>query len=221
VGAATIREAEGQPEAYLQLQKGQGLILLVTEAKVDAEPWPYLEEGDTVDVLDRRWSVRFVDGGPELPPDLEMENLQSWSAMDSIFGAFSGRAIYQTEFSEPDDHPGSWILDLGEVYESAHVFLNDRDKGTLIGPQFRLRIDADELRETNRLEIHVSNLMANRIIDMDKKNIYWKKFYNVNFPPRRAENRGENGLFDASGWEPLPSGLLGPVRLIEGKEVKF
>ncbi|MCB0669249.1 MAG: hypothetical protein KDC80_25675, partial [Saprospiraceae bacterium] len=97
VGAAIIRKAEGQPEAYLQLQKGQGLILLVTKAKVDAEPWPYVEQGETVEVLDRRWSVRFVDGGPALPPDLEMENLQSWSAMDSIFGAFSGRAIYQTE----------------------------------------------------------------------------------------------------------------------------
>ena len=43
--------------------------------------------------------------------------------------------------------------------------------------------------------------MANRISDMDKKGIFWKKFYNVNFPSRKAENR-KNGLFDASHWTP-------------------
>jgi hypothetical protein len=54
--------------------------------------------------------------------------------------------------------------------------------------------------------------MANRIADLDKRNVFWKKFYNINFPARRAENR-KNGLFDASGWEPRESGLLGPVNL--------
>ena len=55
--------------------------------------------------------------------------------------------------------------------------------------------------------------MANRIMAMDKQNIFWKKFYNVNFPSRKPENR-KNGLFDASGWTPKESGLLGPVRLL-------
>lgn len=59
----------------------------------------------------------------------------------------------------------------------------------------------------------VSNLMANRIANMDKKGVFWKQFYNVNFPARRPENRGRNGLFDASGWEPRPSGLIGPATM--------
>ena len=54
--------------------------------------------------------------------------------------------------------------------------------------------------------------MANRIIYMDKNNIPWKKFYNTNMPARRREN-AKNGIFDASGWEPLPSGLAGPVTI--------
>ncbi len=41
----------------------------------------------------------------------------------------------------------------------------------------------------------------------------WKTFYNVNFPSRLPENRGPDGLFTAARWEPLPSGLLGPVTL--------
>jgi hypothetical protein len=72
------------------------------------------------------------------------------------------------------------------------------------------------LAEDNELEIQVSNLMANRIADLDKRKVFWRKFYNVNFPARKGENR-KNGLFDASGWEPRESGLIGPVRLIQLK----
>ena len=41
----------------------------------------------------------------------------------------------------------------------------------------------------------------------------WKKFYNVNFAARLPENRGPDGLFTAAAWEPLDSGLIGPVTL--------
>jgi hypothetical protein len=47
---------------------------------------------------------------------------------------------------------------------------------------------------------------------MDRNNLPWKIFYNINMPARRRENV-KNGLFDASGWQPLPSGLSGPVTL--------
>jgi hypothetical protein len=41
----------------------------------------------------------------------------------------------------------------------------------------------------------------------------WKKFYNTNMPARRREN-AKNGIFDASAWKPLPSGLVGPVTIM-------
>jgi hypothetical protein len=65
----------------------------------------------------------------------------------------------------------------------------------------------------NKLEIIVANLMANRISYMDKNNLPWKIFYNTNMPARKRENV-KNGLFDASSWSPLPSGLSGPVTLM-------
>lgn len=46
----------------------------------------------------------------------------------------------------------------------------------------------------------------------DRNQLPWKIFYNTNMPVRRGENV-KNGLFDASSWKPLPSGLLGPVTL--------
>ena len=57
--------------------------------------------------------------------------------------------------------------------------------------------------------------MANRIIDMDKNGINYKKFYNINFAAHERENRGPDGNFSAANWDALPSGLLGPVTFTE------
>jgi hypothetical protein len=60
--------------------------------------------------------------------------------------------------------------------------------------------------------------MANRIIDLDKRHINWKKFNNINFAARLPQDRDANGLFDASKWQPRVSGLEGPVTLTEIEE---
>jgi hypothetical protein len=64
--------------------------------------------------------------------------------------------------------------------------------------------------------------MANRIIDMDKRGTKYKKFYNINFAANKVENLDSNGTFTSKHWEPLKSGLLGPVKMIklEPREVK-
>jgi hypothetical protein len=72
---------------------------------------------------------------------------------------------------------------------------------------------AGAMTDTNVLEVDVTNLSANRIADLDRRKVVWKKFYNVNFPARLPENRGADGLFTAAKWAPLESGLLGPVTL--------
>ena len=55
--------------------------------------------------------------------------------------------------------------------------------------------------------------MANRIIYMDRNGENYKKFNNVNFTAKFSENAGKYGSFDTSGWNPLDSGLIGPVIL--------
>lgn len=91
--------------------------------------------------------------------------------------------------------------------------LNGRDLGTLIGPGFRVTLDPASLAATNTLDVRVTNLTANRIADLDRRGVPWKKFYNVNMPSLLLANRGPDGLFTAANWAPLPSGLLGPVTL--------
>jgi hypothetical protein len=76
-----------------------------------------------------------------------------------------------------------------------------------------VRIPKGVLKMKNRLDVVVSNTMANRIAYMDREGIPWKVFHNIDMAARRPENR-KGGVFDASAWKPVPSGLLGPVMLI-------
>jgi len=107
------------------------------------------------------------------------------------------------------------MLDLGRVADSARVIVNGREVAALIDPPWRAVLAAAGLkRGENILEVAVTNLSANRIADLDRRGVPWKKFYNVNMPARRGENRDAHGLFTAARWEPRTSGLLGPVKLV-------
>jgi hypothetical protein len=69
------------------------------------------------------------------------------------------------------------------------------------------------LLDENKLDINVSNLMANRIAYLDRQKVSWKKFYNINFPARKPENV-KNNLFNASEWPVESSGITGAVWLV-------
>jgi hypothetical protein len=91
--------------------------------------------------------------------------------------------------------------------------LNGKELATLISSPFSVNIPETELKEENTLEISVTNLMGNRMADMERKEQKYKIFYNVNFPAHDAVNRGTDGLFTTKGWKPQESGLFGPVTI--------
>ena len=111
-------------------------------------------------------------------------------------------------------------LDLGDLAESATVYLNGEYIGTVLKAPYELYISSTRFKGNDTLQVYVSNLMANRIADMDRKKIFWKRFYNVNIAARRPENR-EEGIFNASDWKPKPSGLFGPVTLTPMQQLYF
>jgi hypothetical protein len=213
-GDLTARRApSGMLEVTLVLPRGASIVV-ATAAAPAGTPAPFHKMSGTPGELSGPWQVAFMAGGPELPAERRVERLSSWTTWGSDdLKRFSGTARYTTTFRRPAEEAAGWLLDLGRVHESARVRLNGRDLGTLIGPAFRVSIDAAQLAAENELEIHATNLMANRIADMDRKGVRWRKFYNVNFPARLPQNRGPEGLFSAAGWEPLASGLIGPVTL--------
>jgi hypothetical protein len=220
-GLAKLRKAAtGGAEVYLQLNPGQSCILQTSITAIKGNLYTYYKPtGKSLDITGE-WTISFTEGGPELPAAAKQTTLTSWTELPGPeVKRFSGTAKYSITFAKPMESAAAWQLDLGKVYETADVYLNGAKLATLIGPNFKFNIPAALLKPSNKLEVSVSNLMANRISDMDRRNIPYRIFYNTNFPARLRDNRGADGLFTAVKWLTMPSGLVGPVRLVAlGKE---
>ena len=201
-------------KVYLQLMPGESCLVQTSGTALSASTYPYYQPAGQPAALKGEWKIEFVEGGPRLPAPVSVSQLGSWTALDGEdVKKFSGTAKYTLSFTHPAGKATAWLLDLGKVNETAQVFLNGNKIATLIGPDYQVIIPASDLQEKNTLEVRVSNLMVNRIEDMDRQGIVWKKFYNTNFPPHEKADRGADGLFDSSKWAPLDSGLSGPVTI--------
>jgi hypothetical protein len=214
-GVAEARKGSNGADVRVRLAPGESCIVRTYDGMVRGAAFPYAEPAGEAVALAAPWKVTFNDGGPKLPAAVELAELKPWTASDDADAKnFSGIGRYATEFAKPAGDAAAWVLDLGEVHESAEVRLNGESLGVVFTAPYRVRIPADKLKaEGNVLEIDVANLMANRIAYLDRQGVRWQKFYNVNMAPRRPENRGPGGAFSAAKWEPLTSGLAGPVTL--------
>jgi hypothetical protein len=213
-GIAQTRLANDKLEVYVQLQPGESCILQTAGTQLKGEAFTYYTEAAEAREIKGAWNLKYLNGGPEFPKETTVTTLGSWTELpDAANKIFSGTAQYSIHFAKPAVTAPAYLLDLGKVAWSAEVLLNGRSIATLLGPVYRVTIPAEELKADNVLEIKVSNGMTNRIIDLEKRGVPWKKFYNINFPARLAENRGPNGLFTAAAWQPEASGLLGPVTI--------
>ncbi len=151
--------------------------------------------------------MSYVQGGPVIPESFELQELASWTDLDADWQRFSGTARYSHEFGLPEDGADEYLLELGEIRESARIRINGTEVGVLWSLPFSIHIGKYLKEGKNLLEIEVTNLMANRISDMDRRGVDWKKFHDINFV------NVDYKPFDASQWEPMVSGLIGPVRI--------
>ena len=208
-GLAEIRPGEKGTDIYLQLDPGESLILTCGPDKADLQPWTYPDPDETQEIrISGKWLLSPVEGAPGLPEPLEMEQMQSWTGQGPDWEVFSGAVVYSTTFRLPEEDTGkAFLLDLGDVRESARVKVNGRDLGLLWSVPFKTLIPEGILKASNTLEIEVRNLSFNRVIDLDRKGIPWKNFHEINFVNIRYEP------YDASGAEPMPSGLLNALTL--------
>ena len=206
-------KSNGTIEVMVQLKPFESVIVQLFNTKKSGNNFPYINTKGEPQKITGEWKLTFLKGGPTIPLVVTTADLGSWTLLNGeAYKYFSGTAKYAISFSKPEGKATAWLLDLGKVNETAEVILNGKKIATLIGPYFNVVIPSSDIKEHNMLEIIVANLMANRIIWMDKNNITWKKFYNTNMPAHNREN-SKNGLFDASDWAPLPSGLSGPVTI--------
>ncbi len=204
-GNAEVKKTDDITFVKLQIEPGQSFILK-TEQTTSEQPWNYYEKTGEPIVLKGEWQIAFDKGGPQLPAKAKMTNLESWTTLNKDAEAFSGSATYTLAFENPGIEADNWSLNLGDVRESAKVWLN----GTFIGDAWSVpfTINLGKLKEgKNILDVQVTNLAANRVRDLEMKGQEWKIFYEINMVDK------DYNKFDATKWNPTPSGLLGPVTI--------
>lgn len=154
--------------------------------------------------LTGKWDIHFQkDRGA--PAMITADSLISWTNnTNKGVRYFSGTAAYQKTINVPKQwlaKGSSLWLDLGQVKNLAEVVVNGKNMGIVWRKPFLVDISSALRAGKNTLEIKVTNLWVNRMIgdaqpDAIKKYTYitWG-FYNAQSPL-------------------LPSGLLGPVKLV-------
>ena len=205
-------------EIYLQLLPGETRLIRTFDSKsIEGPRWPVLQEtGDTPLTVTGTWHVTFVDGGPKLPTTLTTAELKSWTEFgDEEAQRFAGAGRYTIEFDLPANQADDWVIDLGDVRKCSCCHQRRNGCRSLQRP---IPVPGRPVSQTGRntLEIEVTNMSANRIRDLDIRQVPWRKFEDAN-----VVNIGYTGEFNASKWPLTPSGLLGPVTLTPMRQLAF
>jgi len=154
------------------------------------------------------WEVAFDPkwGGPE---KMTFDTLQDWTTRpEPGIKYYSGTAVYRKVFDLPEPRTLNPVfLSLGTVHDMALVKLNGKDLGVVWCAPWRIEVTGALKASENQLEIEVVNRWPNRMIG-DKQ-------------PADANAR-TTGRYTFSTHDPykpqsplVPSGLLGPVSLME------
>ncbi len=226
--ARKYREENGRTIVSLDFQPDDSVFVVFP-----AEPTTTLtERAQPVVVNDQSlagpWRVEFQPkrGAPEFVELTELIDLAQHTEEGVRY--FSGTASWFTEFSinTPPTGATGLALDLGQVEVIAEVILNGKNLGVLWKSPYRVDIRDAVVPGTNKLEVRVTNLWPNRIIGDErqypqKNNFWWAR--DGSWPewldhPEKSNPTGRITFVIWPHWkaqdELLPSGLIGPVRLL-------
>lgn len=200
----------------LQLKSGESIILRTYNNATDAQS--SLPVHKYYNALEYRatklygWTLTFKESAPvKIEGDWKMSGLpKSWTELgDTLLNSTMATGVYKTAFAMPKIvSNAAFILDLGDVRETAKVIVNGKDAGTLFAVPFRLDITPYLHEGNNTLEVEVSNLPANRIAKMDRDGVEWRKFKEINVVDLNYKKDKYNN------WAPMPSGLNSEVKLV-------
>ena len=202
--AISYRMDQGRTQVSLTLDAHETAFIVFRKDTAIAEHTVPRKSETAVITVANSWQVKFP-GGRGAPTETRATALNSWSDdPDKGIRYFSGTATYTTMLTALP----KWFaaadrlwLDLGGVRNIAQVRVNGKDLGIVWKAPFRVDVTKALKPGTNRLEVKVTNLWVNRLIGdaqpdaTDKYTFTTQAFYKADSPL-------------------LPSGLLGPVRLL-------
>ena len=212
-----IRQASVSDNAVdICLRSGESMILQtfdnasLSEVKGSATTHSD-KENIQVKTIEGPWNLSFIEEAPRVSKSFQLNKLQTWETLDDQTKVTMGTGVYTTKFklSKKDNPSANWKIDLGDVRESARVFLNGQFIGCAWSVPFVLSTEGALKVGENELRIEVTNLPANRIADLDRKGVKWRKMEEINV----VDINYKKTLYD--GWEPVPSGLNSAVRLVK------
>jgi hypothetical protein len=205
ISPVSYRIANGRTEVTLELESWGAMFLVFSgKAETDSLELPETEERPLL-TLEGPWNLEFEEnlGAPESVVLRELQSLHEHQEPGVRY--FSGTATYSNSFTAPGLSDGeALILDLGEVHNIAGVRLNGTEVGTLWKKPYRIDVSEALKQGENHLEIAVTNTWVNRLIGDAQPGVKEKitfttmPFYQADAPL-------------------LPSGLLGPVRILARK----
>ena len=167
-----------------------------------------------IDLTARPWTLSFLSSAPKVDKTFRLPRLQTWETLDDdSVRATMGTGVYTTTFSmKARDAEGAWNIELGDVRESARVYLNGKFLGCAWAAPFSLSCQ-DALRKgKNTLRIEVTNLPANRIAELDRQSYPWRRMKEINVVDINYKSTKYNR------WTPVPSGLNSEVKLVRGDD---
>jgi hypothetical protein len=205
-GVADVRRRDGGLQVRLRLEPGESLFVRTfASRRVHGRRWATPEAGGEALRIRGPWELSFVGRDGKASKPRKLDRLQSWTQLGSDAEAFSGTARYTVRFDRPKGKADEWVLDLGDVRESARVTINGTELRTAWSLPFRVPVGDALKRGENVLEVEVTNLAANEVRALSKEGAKWDRYYIVSI---------EYEDFEPAKWKPMPSGLLGPVRLV-------
>jgi hypothetical protein len=199
--------ANGITTVTLPLQPNDAVFVVFKDKAVKTSvTLPSIEEKQLM-TIEGSWNINFQkDRGA--PAEATFDKLVSYTEnAEAGIKYFSGTATYtKTIVADKNwftDHAQLW-LDLGDVKNLAEVIVNGRSLGVVWKQPFRVDVTNTLRAGNNKLEIKVTDLWVNRLIGDAQPGVTNKITYTT-MPFYQANSKL------------LPSGLLGPVRVISFK----
>jgi hypothetical protein len=193
----------------VSLKSGESMILQTYDMLL-AEKAPLRKSGlSNPKVLDGKWTLNFIESAPRVEKTFALEALQTWENLDDDSVKITmGIGAYTTRIKMTKQEAlKNWAIDLGDVRESARVYINEQFIGCAWAVPYILDCKQAFKAGDNSIRIEVTNLPANRIADLDRKGVNWRKFNEINIVDINYKKTGYEQ------WLPMKSGLNSKVTL--------
>ena len=194
---------------HLVLRSGESRILQTTLQPHPSSLTPHPSTQESL-LLPGPWQLSFIDEVPRVAKNFTLDKLQTWETLSDSASVTMGTGVYTTTFRLTKEQARQhWQIDLGDVRESARVYINDKFIGCAWAVPFVLDCGNTLKKGRNTLRIEVTNLPANRIRDLDRRGVKWRKFNEINV----VDIDYKTTTYE--GWELMKSGLNSTVQLIQ------